>query len=63
MNPLQNQTTDNDFIEGELSEEELMEIVGGLAIANIGTTINPANGKLVTRTDFVDGTFTIVVGT
>ncbi|MBD2612316.1 MAG: hypothetical protein RMY62_005250 [Nostoc sp. ZfuVER08] len=63
MNPLQNQTTDNDFIEGELSEEELMEIVGGLAIANISTTINPANRKLVTRTDFVDGTFTIVVGT
>ncbi|MBD2411545.1 hypothetical protein FACHB389_18035 [Nostoc calcicola FACHB-389] len=63
MNPLQNQTTSNDFIEGELSEEELMQIVGGLAIANIRTTINPGTGKLITRTDFVDDTFTVVVGT
>ncbi len=35
MNPSQEQTATNVFIEGELSEEDLMKMAGGVISANV----------------------------
>ena len=59
----QDQTTSNEFIEGELSEEDLIEIVGGLGVVKVETILNPGTGaKYIIKTTFIDGSVKLYLG-